>query len=228
MIRTAASRILSSATFGRRQLSTKGFQNWLLTSSSEDQKSEEIEFPQTGLSKPSERASSSFKSESSGGSVQRSASTSSTSQLVKVDAFKSDSLDYPYSKSIKTDKKKDEKPQNEFKSSSLPSAIYVKPKANDLTQQSQNQSKDHRKKSKGQKPCSEDQKKSKGQKPCSDDQIKSKGQKPCSDDKKESNEQMCSSHSNMVPPSDILEQLKTFELESKCTAFHLKSSGHDR
>lgn len=202
MIRIAASRMLNTSVFGRRQLSTKGFQNWLLTSSSEDQKSEEIEFPQTGLSKPSERASSSFKSGSSGGSVQRGGSSSSTSQLVKVDNFKPDSLDNPYSRNIQTDKK-DEKLKIVHKSAPLPSASYEKSKPNDKSsKQSKKSSKDHKK--------------------------KSKDEKSSSDDKKKSNDQLCSHHTTMVPPSDILEQLKTFELESKCTAFHLKSSGHDR
>ncbi|CAG9800807.1 unnamed protein product [Chironomus riparius] len=216
MIRITASRILNSGVIGRRQLSTRGFQNWLLTTNAEDQKSEEFELPQTGLSKPTERASSSFKSGSSGSSIQqtanssssvqtganRSNSRSSSSQLVKVDNFKPDSLDYPYSNSIMT-YKKDEKPKIENKSTPLPSTSYEKPKLNNKSQvDSKKQSKDNKK--------------------------KSKDEKPASDDKKKSDEQMCSHHTTMVPPSDVLEQLKTFELQSKCTSFHLKSSGHDR
>ena len=219
MIRITASKVLSTGVFGRRQLSTRGFQNWLLTANAEDQKSEEFELPQTGLSKPTERLSSSFKSGSSGSSVQqnasssssvqtganRSSSSSSSSQLVKVDNFKPDSLDYPYSNSIKKDKKdkKDDKLKIESKPIPLPSASHENPKINDKSQvKSKKQSKDHKK--------------------------KSKDEKPAGDDKKKSDEQMCSHHTTMVPPSDVLEQLKTFELQSKCTSFHLKSSGHDR
>jgi hypothetical protein len=175
----------------------------LLTSNSDDQKSEEIEIPQTGLSKPSDRLSSSFKSGSSGGSVQKGGSSrSSSSQLVKVDTFKPESLDNPYIINIKSGKK-DEKSKIEKKSTPLPSANYEKPKSNDKPE---NKLKKHSK----------------------DYKRKSKEEKPLGDDKKESNEQMCSHHTTMVPPSDVLEQLKSFELQSKCQAFHLKSSGHDR
>lgn len=45
-----------------------------------------------------------------------------------------------------------------------------------------------------------------------------------SDNKKE----MCSSPTNMVPPSSVLSKLKNFQLNSNCQAFHLKASGHER
>lgn len=199
MIRITASRILNSGVFGRRQLSTKGFQNWLLTTNAEEQKSEEIELPQTGLSKPTERASSSFKSGSSGAAAQKDTSRRSSSQTVKVNNLKPESLDNPYTKSYTLQ----EKPKPESKSLPLPSAHHEQLKIND---KSKYKSKKHLK----------------------DEKKKSKDEKPSDNQKKKSNEQMCSHHTTMVPPSDILEQLKTFELQSKCTAFHMKSSGHDR
>ncbi|XP_070501316.1 uncharacterized G-patch domain protein DDB_G0278987-like [Chironomus tepperi] len=202
MIRIAASRILSFGTLGRRQLSTKGFQNWLLTTSADEQKSEEIEIPQTGISKPSERTSSTIKGGSAGAGVQKDGSSNSTSQLVKIDNFSPDSLDNPYSYKLKSDKK-DEKQNIQNKSSSPPSASHDRSKNNEKSQtKSKKQSKDHKK--------------------------KPKDEKPPSDGNNNSKEQMCSSHNSMVPPSDVLEQLKTFELQSKCTSFHMKSAGHDR
>jgi hypothetical protein len=36
-----------------------------------------------------------------------------------------------------------------------------------------------------------------------------------------------SDHGSLVPPADVLSKLKSFELSSKCSGFHIKSCGHE-
>lgn len=87
-------------------------------------------------------------------------------------------------------------------------------------------------------PCDDINKKSAT--PC--DELKKQARQkltPCDEAKKglktekivsssDSNQQsadLCGHHKNLVPPSSVLAQLKTFELKSECSSFHLKSSG---
>lgn len=63
--------------------------------------------------------------------------------------------------------------------------------------------------------------------PCNQSQpaSPSKTEIPCGESTAQAN---CCHHKDLVPPSSVLCQLKTFELRSDCTTFHLKSCGFDK
>jgi hypothetical protein len=78
-------------------------------------------------------------------------------------------------------------------------------------------------------PCAE-----KKHSPCADaktPKIKKNSKKNAQStesNRQNASESNCAHHKDMVPPGDVLEQLKSFELKSNCASFHLKTCGHDR
>lgn len=38
----------------------------------------------------------------------------------------------------------------------------------------------------------------------------------------------CAHHKKFIPPACVLSQMKSFELKSNCSSFHMKSTGHDK
>lgn len=69
-------------------------------------------------------------------------------------------------------------------------------------------------------PC--DEKKSN---PCSKKTSPcSKPTKPCDESSKSTGDN-CYHHKDLIPPGSLLSKLKTFELRSNCSSFHMKSTG---
>lgn len=69
----------------------------------------------------------------------------------------------------------------------------------------------------------------KAESPCEEAEKKRQAEarkKPEAD--KSDRDDNCAHHKNFIPPACVLSQMKSFELKSDCSSFHMKSTGHDK